>query len=449
VEHGLRRVIFVVPFTSIIDQTAQIYREILGDEAVVEHHSNLDPDKETKANQTACENWDAGIIVTTSVQFFESLYANRTSRCRKLHRIADSVVVFDEVQTFEPSLLEPIKKGLRNLREHFGVSAVFCTATQPPLDLAPTEIVQNVTREFELVRDRRRIRMPSSPNPLTWEQLAEELRGKRQALAIVDRRADAEELARLTGDSCIHLSARMCPAHRLETIVLIKRRLRLKEDCVAVSTQLVEAGVDIDFPVVYRAFAGAGSMAQAAGRCNREGANKEGGELRVFFPPKLPPRGILRIGFERSQGMWNEGILDLSNPNTFGEYYRRVYSLVDRDPGVLAAERDLRFKCSAELFKMIDDSGQQVVAPFGKAEEQLAELAFTGITRMAMRRLQPFLVTLYQQEIEELRKAGAIVPIADGCDVWRVLPQFRHVYNERFGFRLQGPLAADPESLIG
>jgi CRISPR-associated endonuclease/helicase Cas3 len=147
--------------------------------------------------------------------------------------------------------------------------------------------------------------------------------------------------------------------------------------------------------------------------------------------------------------MWNEGILDLSNPNTFGEYYRRVYSLVDRDPGVLAAERDLRFKCSAELFKMIDDSGQQVVAPFGKAEEQLAELAFTGITRMAMRRLQPFLVTLYQQEIEELRKAGAIVPIADGCDVWRVLPQFRHVYNERFGFRLQGPLAADPESLIG
>lgn len=209
VEYGLRRVIFVVPFTSIIDQTAKSYRDILGDDAVVEHHSNLDPDKETPANQTACENWDGAVIVTTSVQFFESLYANRTSRCRKLHRIADSVVVFDEVQTFNPSLLEPIKEGLRNLTEHFGVSVVFCTATQPPLGLGAREIVDNVTREFNAVRDRCRIRMPSSEDAVTWERLAVELRGERQALAIVDRRADAEDLARLTGDSCIHLSARM------------------------------------------------------------------------------------------------------------------------------------------------------------------------------------------------------------------------------------------------
>ena len=449
VEHGLRRVIFVVPFTSIIDQTAQTYREILGDEAVVEHHSNLDPDKETAANQTACENWDGGVIVTTSVQFFESLYANRTSRCRKLHRIADSVVVFDEVQTFEPKLLEPIKEGLRNLVRHFGVSAVFCTATQPPLGFEASEIVKDYTREFEVVRDRCRVRIPPSPDPVTWEQLAIDLRGERQALAIVDRRADAAELARLTGDSCIHLSARMCPAHRLETIARVKEHLRLDEPCLVVSTQLIEAGVDIDFPVVYRAFAGAGSMAQAAGRCNREGLKKDGGELRVFFPPKPPPRGILRIGFERSRGMWNEGLLDLSDPKTFGEYYRRVYSLVETDPGVLAAERDLRFKDSAELFKMIDEAGEQVVAPFGKGEARLADFAYTGITRVAMRRLQPYLVTLYRQEIEELRRAGAIVPIAEGCDVWRVLPQFRHVYDERFGFGWQGPLAADPESLIG
>ncbi len=221
VEHGLRRVIFVVPFTSIIDQTAKTYRDILGDDAVVEHHSNMDPDKETPANQTACENWDGTIIVTTSVQFFESLYANRTSRCRKLHRIADSVVVFDEVQTFEPSLLEPIKEGLRNLVRHFGVSAVFCTATQPPLGLGAREIVKNVASEFDIVRDRCRFRMPESPDPMDWEQLSLELRTERQALAIVDRRADAEELARLTGESCIHLSARMCPAHRLETIARI------------------------------------------------------------------------------------------------------------------------------------------------------------------------------------------------------------------------------------
>ncbi len=447
-EHGLRRVIFVVPFTSIIDQTAKAYREILGDEAVVEHHSNLDPDKETPMNQTACENWDGAVIVTTSVQFFESLYANRTSRCRKLHRIADSVVVFDEVQTFEPSLLEPIKEGLRNLVRHFGVSAVFCTATQPPLGLEAREIVGNVAREFDIVRDRCRIRIPLSPDPVGWEQLALELRGERQALAIVDRRADAEELARLTGDSCIHLSARMCPAHRLETIARMKERLRLKQPCLVVSTQLVEAGVDIDFPIVYRAFAGAGSMAQAAGRCNREGLNEDGGELRVFFPLKAPPRGILRIGFERAQGMWKEGILNLTDPSTFREYYQRVYSLVETDPGVLAAERELRFKDSAELFKMINEVGEQVVAPFGEAAERLREIGYTGITRVAMRRLQPYLVTLYWQEIEALRRAGAIVPIAEACDVWQVLPQFKHVYDERFGFSWQGPLAADPESLI-
>jgi CRISPR-associated endonuclease/helicase Cas3 len=206
--------------------------------------------------------------------------------------------------------------------------------------------------------------------------------------------------------------------------------------------------VDIDFPVVYRAFAGAGSMAQAAGRCNREGLYGDGGELRVFFPPKLPPRGILRTGFERAQGMWKEGILKLTDPSTFSEYYKRVYSLVETDPGVLAAERELRFKDSAGLFKMIDEVGEQVVAPFGKAEERLLEIGYTGITRVAMRRLQPYLVTLYRQEIDTLRRAGAIVPIAEECEVWQVLPQFRHVYNDRFGFGWQGSLAADPESLI-
>ena len=449
VKHDLRRVIFVVPFTSIIDQTANVYRDILGDDAIVEHHSNLDPDEETLANQTACENWDGAVIVTTSVQFFESLYANRTSRCRKLHRIANSVVVFDEVQTFEPSLLEPIREGLRNLVQHFGVSAVFCTATQPHLELGAREIVKDIPGEFQVVRDRCRIRMPASEEPVTWEQLAAELQGENQALAIVDRRADAEELARLTGESCIHLSARMCPAHRLETIKRIKELLRAKEPCLVVSTQLVEAGVDIDFPVVYRAFAGAGSMAQAAGRCNREGSREKGGELRIFLPPKLPPRGMLRTGFNCAQTMWKGGLLDLTAPATFTEYYRRVYSFVERDPGVLAAERDLRFKDAAELFKMIDEIGEQIVAPYRRAEKRIKEIADTGITRKAMRRLQPFLVTLYKKEIAALRAAGAIVPIAEGCELWQVLPQFPRVYDARFGFGWQGPLAAEPESLIG
>jgi CRISPR-associated endonuclease/helicase Cas3 len=449
VKHNMRRVIFVVPFTSIIDQTAQTYRDILGPDSIIEHHSNLDRDKETVANQTACENWDAGIIVTTSVQFFESLYANRTSRCRKLHRIADSVVVFDEVQTFEPTLLEPIKEVLRNLVQPFGVSAVFCTATQPTLNLGTTEIIKDPAREFEVVRNRCRIRMPDSEEPVTWDQIADELRNDHQALAIVDRRADAEQLAKLVGDTCIHLSARMCPAHRLETITRIKTTLKDRnEPCLVVSTQLIEAGVDLDFPVVYRAFAGAGSMAQAAGRCNREGTRPQDGELRIFFPVKPPPRGILRIGAERAAALWKEGKLDLTEPATFKEYYRRLYNSLERDPGVLAAERDLCFKESAELFKMIEDVGVQIIAPYGDAEDKLRQLDFTGINRKAMRRLQPFLVTLYRQEIDLLRKAGAIMPIAEGCEVWRVLPQFKRIYDPSFGFQWQGPLAAEPETLI-
>jgi CRISPR-associated endonuclease/helicase Cas3 len=449
VKHNLRRVILVVPFTSIIDQTAKTYRDILGDDAIIEHHSNLDPDKETLANQTACENWDAGIIVTTSVQFFESLYANKTSRCRKLHRIADSVVVFDEVQTFEPTLLEPIKEVLRNLAGHFGISAVFCTATQPTLDLGSTEIITDPAREFEVVRNRYRIRMPESPEPTPWDQIAAELRNEHQALAIVDRRADAEELAKLVGESCIHLSARMCPAHRLATILRIKAILKAREKpCIVISTQLIEAGVDLDFPIVYRAFAGAGSMAQAAGRCNREGTRSDGGELRIFFPVKPPPRGILRIGAQRAETLWKEGKLDLTSPATFHEYYRRLYNSLERDPGVLAAEKDLCFKQSAELFKMIEQPGVQIVAPYGDSEEKLRQIDFSGITRKAMRRLQPFLVTLYPQEIETLRRAGAIIPIAKDCEVWRVLPNFKHAYDPIFGFQWQGPLAAEPESLI-
>jgi CRISPR-associated endonuclease/helicase Cas3 len=448
VRHGLRRVIFVVPFTSIIDQTARAYRDILGERAVLEHHSNLDPERETPLNRLASENWDAPVIVTTAVQFLESLYANRPSRCRKLHRIARSVVVFDEAQTFEPRLLSPIMEALRNLVTDYGVSVVLCTATQPRLDLDAREIMRDAPGEFAIVRDRCSIQMPADSSPVEWEQLASELARCHQALAIVDRRADAEALARLTGDACLHLSGRMCPKHRLDTIDAIKERLRRDEPCVVVSTQLVEAGVDLDFPLVYRAFAGAGSMAQAAGRCNREGRIERGGELRIFFPPQLPPTGILRMGYQRAYGMWQEGILDLADPATFTEYFRRLYSLVDTDPGVLAAERELRFEDSAALFRLIEETGEQVVAPWLGGEERMRQLDFSGITRGAMRSLQPFLVTLYAHECDALRRAGAIVPIAEGIRVWRLLPPFRHLYDDRFGFGWQGPVAAEPEGLI-
>lgn len=450
IRHGLARVIVVIPYTSIIEQTARAYREALGEDAVIEHHSSVDPNRETPANRLASENWDAPVVVTTNVQFFESLYANRVSRCRKLHRIARSVVVFDEVQTFPPPLLQPIRHALERLISDYGVSAVFCTATQPALALPGIrEIVSDRAGEFEAVQGRCEYELPVSEKPVSWEVLALELRGRDQALAIVHRRDDAERLARLTGDGCIHLSSRMCAAHRTVVVADIKRRLKEGEVCRAVSTQIVEAGVDVDFPEVWRAFAGADSLAQAAGRCNREGV-RERGVCHIFLAPTRPPRGILRVGFDVAFTMWQEGLLALSSPETFVEYFERLYSRVETDPGVLPAEDELRFEDSAEKFKMIEEHGEAVIAPYGDWEARLLDveraLEWGGSARRAMRGLQRFTVNLYPAEIVRLAGNGAISQVEER--LWRVNPGFENVYDERFGFGWQGEIAADPEVFV-
>lgn len=444
-KNGLRRVIVVIPYTSIIEQTAKVYRDVLGPDAIIEHHSSLDPDRETARNRLACENWDAPIIVTTSVQFFESLYSNRPSRCRKLHRVAESVVVFDEVQTFPPGLLAPIEHALGQLVLHYGVSAVFCTATQPALKLpGPREIVQNVGREFSAVADRCEVLLPATQAPVVWEALADELRAHESVLAIVHRRADAEQLAKYVGDECLHLSARMCAAHRSFVLGEVKARLRAGEPCRLVSTQLVEAGVNLDFPEVYRAMAGADALAQAAGRCNREG-QRGTRSLHVFVAPTKPP-GDLRPAKQTAEGMWSEGLLNLKAPAMFYEYFRRLYSVLPNDPGVLTAERELRFEESARLFRMIDDKGTySVVAPYGDAIERVAGVR-DGITRAGLRRLQPFLVNLYGQEIDQLLWAGALEQLDDR--LYCTVVGFEGIYDQRFGFAWTGIPAAEPESLI-
>jgi CRISPR-associated endonuclease/helicase Cas3 len=444
--HDLRRVIVVIPYTSIIEQTAKVYREALGSDAVIEHHSSFDADRETRRNRVASENWDAPIVVTTSVQFFESLYANRPSRCRKLHRIAESVVIFDEVQTFPPSLLKPIECALGQLVSHYDVSEVFCTATQPALRLpSPREIVRDVDAEFSAVANRCEIVLPASRKPVSWEELAQELGKRESVLAVVHRRADAETLARLMGAGCLHLSARMCAAHRSVVLGEVKDRLRAGQPCRLVATQLVEAGVDVDFPEVYRAMAGADALAQAAGRCNREG-RCAGGLLHVFIAPTQPPRD-LRIAKQTVEVLWDEGLLDLKNPALFPEYFRRLYLMLPDDPGVLAAERELRFEESARLFRMIDDEGTlAVVAPYGDAAERIASVRRDGITRVGLRRLQPFLVNLYRQEVEGLLRAGALEQLDDG--LYCTVVGFEGIYDQRFGFAWKGTPAAEPESLI-
>jgi len=283
-----QRIIYVIPYTSIIEQTAGIFRDIFGDN-VVEHHANLDPDKEDARSRLATENWDAPVIVTTNVQFFESLFAARTSRCRKLHNIVNSVVVLDEAQLLPPEFLQPIVNVMNQLVTYYGVTFVLSTATQPalgsfqPFGGKPFHGLDNVHEIMDdpdsLYQKLKRVEV-SVPSDLQtsrdWQSIANELIQHPSVLCIVSRRDDARELHRLmtaseNGKDTLHLSALMCGEHRSKVIADIKTRLKRNEPVRVISTQLVEAGVDVDFPVVCRALAGLDSIAQAAGRCNREG----------------------------------------------------------------------------------------------------------------------------------------------------------------------------------
>lgn len=444
VRHGLQRVIVVIPYTSIIEQTAEQYRIALGQDSVLEHHTNVDPKNETRESRLASENWDAPVVVTTSVQFFESLYANKPARCRKLHRVVRSVVVFDEVQTFPANLLAPVRAVLKELTSHYGSTALLCTATQPALLEHAREVVPDPDREFAVVAGRCQVVVPQTDVPVTWEALAADVRCHSQAMVIVHRRDDAQVLAELVGDDCLHLSARMCAAHRSVVLGEVKRRLGSGERCLLVATQLVEAGVDVDFPSVYRAMAGADSLAQAAGRCNREGRGN--GVLKVFIAPTRPPRGILRTAEGVASVMHKEGRLVLTSPGTFREYFARLYGLSETDTrNVLALERSQNFEDVARAFEMIPETGAPVVAPYGDWQEHVEQVRRFGISRDRMRRLQRFLVSLHQQEVTQLQQAGAVERIADSF--WAVVPGYR-VYDQRLGFGWQGSPLPEPESLI-
>ncbi len=297
--YNKRRIIYVIPYTSIIEQTAEVFRDIVG-EAVLEHHSNLDSIHETPRSRLACENWHAPLIVTTAVRFFQSLFANRTSRVRKLHNIVDSVVVLDEAQLLPPDFLAPILGVIRQLKDHFGVSFALSTATQPALasregfdwyfqGLDDVRELMEDTTELHWVFKRVWVEVPTDlATPGDWSEIVARLREHPSVLCIIDRRDDCRELHRLMPKGTLHVSGLMCGAHRAEVIKRIKAKLKAEEPVRVVSTQLVEAGVDVDFPVVFRALAGLDSVAQAAGRCNREGRLKEG-RVVVFIAPRTTP----------------------------------------------------------------------------------------------------------------------------------------------------------------
>jgi CRISPR-associated endonuclease/helicase Cas3 len=300
----------------------------------VEHHSSIDIDEITPKARLAAENWDAPVIVTTSVQFFESLFAAKPSRCRKLHNIAKSVVILDEAQLLPADFLEPILETMQLLTENYQVSFVISTATQPAFE-ERTEFkglknVREIMGSDEEVRllyaslQRNTVEFPTDiQTPSSWEEIAAKLTEHEQVLCIVSDRKSCRELHRLMPQGTFHLSALMCGQHRSETIDKIKKKLKNNEPVRVISTQLVEAGVDLDFPVVYRALAGLDSIVQAAGRCNREG-NLDMGKVVVFIPPRRAPMGILRKAAETTVGILSARAEPLTN-DVFEQYFSELY----------------------------------------------------------------------------------------------------------------------------
>lgn len=438
---GMRRVIYGVPFTTIIEQTAQEFRSVLGDINVLEHHSNLEfkePD-EKNAPQTpdplrlATENWDAPVIVTTTVQLFqETLFGNRTAQLRKLHNVAGSVIVLDEAQSLPTHRLNPILEALRELVARYHVSVVFCTATQPALDDFPdqgasVELVDDPARYF---RELKRVKYDLSRvnEPISAAQLGAELGQdeNERVLCVVNTKKLAHELYQALGDAPhhFHLSTNMCPHHRREVLKVIRERLHHKQPCRVIATQLIEAGVDVDFPRVYRALGPLEAIVQAAGRCNREGKLKDEtgnlthGLVTVFRldEHKLPP-GDYRVRTDLA-GKYLSEQSDLHAPDTFTPYFRELFLHVETDQKIkldsghqatiAELQDDMDFETVARKFQMIEDNTVPVIV------RQYAPKEIDGILHRILnareawhakgewRKLQPYTVQVLRKDIAAL-----------------------------------------------
>ena len=435
-EHGLRRVVYVVPYTSIIDQTAQVFRKILGSENVLEHHSGVVYDLEEEARPDtirmakATENWDMPVIVTTAVQFFESLYANRSSKCRKLHNLAKSVIVFDEAQMLPLPYLRPCVWAIAQLVKGYGASAVLCSATQPALapifrqylpDAVPWELCLPGTFRPETFR---RVCFQNC-GMVTWAELAERLNARHQVLCIVNRRKSAQTVfSCLQTEGAFHLSTLMYPAHRRQVLEQIRFRLKEGLPCRVISTSLIEAGVDVDFPAVFREEAGLDSVLQAAGRCNREGRRPLGESTVTVFQGQEPAPRQFRTAVDTFR-LIAAAFPDLSEPETIQAYFRQFLYLKGEGQQdakqILAQMKDPRSHCPfeavAEQFKLIDNRTRTVYIPLGEGEELVGRLQSGEGSRNLFRALGQYGVSVYEQHFRALEQANCLRLLADGSAI--------------------------------
>ncbi len=455
--NGLKRVIYVIPFTSIIEQNARVFRDAVGGDAVLEHHSNVmpsakHPDEEVAGRlELAEENWDVPLVVTTNVQFFESLFSNRPSACRKLHNIVESVVILDEAQMLPVGLLGPCVAAISELARNYRTTVVLCSATQPALEglfpegVSSSEIARSPSSLYECLK---RVQVRNL-GVVTNEEIATNFLRHRQVLCIVNTRGHARQVFELLrkADGHYHLSAAMCPVHRTARLAEIRTRLAEGRVCRVVSTQLIEAGVDVDFPVVARAVAGIDSIAQAAGRCNREG-KLERGEVLVFTP--AGGEGMSHPWFGRTAAIASTILARESDPlglEAVHRYFEDLYFYEGKPPDcgnrpsgldtngimermeIASKSLEFPFREVSGLFKVIGDDTVGVVVPYdSECGRLLEEVRADGISRNRGRRLQPYSVSLRLWEYRALEEAGLVEDV-DGLAVLRDM----RTYDDDYG----------------
>lgn len=435
IKHGHKRIIYTIPFTSIIEQNANVYKDVFGEENVLEHHSNFENpyrgEEESERFKLAQSNWDSPIIVTTNVQFFETLFDHKTSKVRKLHNIANSIIVLDEVQTIPNHYILPCMNALAELITNYGCTVVLCSATQPEFDknklityaLPCTEIVTNPDKLFKQLKRTKEFFVGTK----TIEALETVMTTEHQILCIVNTKRHATDLfekvrAEAKEDEIFHLSTNMCPAHRKIVFATLRQRLKDKKPCKVISTQLIEAGVDIDFPVVYRSMTGLDSIMQAGGRCNREGLLPYG-TVNVFSPEDTY-RCKEYLGTIAAIG---ESILEEENTEflklaTMSKYFRKLFDIADNNDKFnilpLCNQRgiDMQFPFGSirQAFKMIDNQGVSVIIPYdSKARQLIQELEYVESVAGVLKQLTAYTINVTPMNLKHLMNEGVLKLIDD------------------------------------
>ncbi len=431
VRHGMRRVIYVIPFCSILEQTQSVFEAIFGKDSIIAHYSGAtfersEEDEERKA--FSAENWDAPIVLTTAVQFFESLYANKPGKSRKLHNIAGSVVIFDEAQMLPVPFMNPCLSGICQLVRNYGCSAVLCTATQPSVEqilnrFLPDRQMRELCPEPKQMYEAFRRVTYTDEGMLSDEELCRQLLRYDQILCIVNSRRQAQALYKALppDESRFHLSTMMTPHDRRAALAAIRECLRAGGSCRVISTSLIEAGVDVDFPVVYRALAGLDSVIQAGGRCNREGKRSaEESLVHIFRTEAKAPRML-----EQNISAAERTLRDHESPDapeTIRDYFQfLLYTLKDEKQldvkEILADAERLRFRTVAEKFRMIDGAAYTVYIPVGEAAALIDLLRRFGPSRELMRKLGECSVSVYKAYFEQLFERGALEMISPDAGI--------------------------------